>query len=57
MPSSCSHKDLQFGIKAFLKKYSENSDIDIDVRVDEEMCQLSSNLDIAGLDGSTKRVM
>ncbi|CRK95963.1 CLUMA_CG009406, isoform A [Clunio marinus] len=33
IPSSCSHEDLEHGIKAFLRKYSEKSDIIIDVKV------------------------
>jgi hypothetical protein len=57
MPSSCSNKDLEYAVKAFLGKFSENSDIIIDVKVDEEMCQLKSDVDLAGLDANTKRVM
>lgn len=57
IPSTCSNTDLEFGIKAFLGKYSKNSDINIDVKVDEEMCQLKKEIDIVGLDGTTKRVM
>lgn len=57
LPASCSHKDLELGIKAYLDKYSVDSDINIAIKVDEEMCQLKKDVDIAGLDDSTKRVM
>lgn len=57
IPSSCTHQDLEFGIKAYLAKYSENSDIEIAIKVDAEMCQLRQDVNIAGLDRSTKRVM
>lgn len=57
MPSSCSHRDLELGIRAFLGKYSENSDISIEVKVDAEMCQVKKDVTIAGLDNRTKHVM
>lgn len=57
MPSSCSAADLELAIKTFLNEYSEDSDIVIEVKVDEEMCQLKRETGISDLDANTKRVM
>lgn len=57
MPSSCSAADLELAIKTFLNEYSEDSDILIEVKVDEEMCQLKRETGISDLDANTKRVM
>lgn len=57
MPSSCSAADLELTIKSYLDEYAENSDILIEVKVDEEMCQLKKETAIEDLDVNTKRVM
>lgn len=57
LPSSCSAADLELAIKTYLDEYSENSDILIEVKVDEEMCQLRRETGINDLDVNTKRVM
>jgi hypothetical protein len=57
MPSSCSATDLELAIKTSLDELSENSDILIEVKVDEEMCQLKKETGIDDLDRSTKHVM
>lgn len=57
MPSSCSAEDLEKGIKTYIEHYSENSDIIIEVKVDEEMCQVKKETSLDSLDAATKRVM
>ena len=57
MPSSCSAADLELAIKTYVDEFSENSDILIEVKVDEEMCQLKRETSISELDVNTKRVM
>lgn len=57
MPSSCGAADLELAIKEYLDEYSENSDILIEVKVDEEMCQIKKETTIEDLDVNTKRVM
>jgi ferritin-like protein len=48
---------LELAIQTYLDEYSEDSDILIEVKVDEEMCQVKKETALVNLDGNTKRVM
>lgn len=57
VPSSCSHTDVEFSIRHYVDAFTKGTGINIDVRVDEEMCQVFDKNWIENIDQGTMIAM
>lgn len=57
IPSTCTHEDLENGIRSYFRQSTSFSDITFDVKVDEEMCQLRQEFMESDVDRATRLVM
>jgi hypothetical protein len=57
IPSTCTNKDLENGIKSYFRQYSSSSDIIFDVKIDVEMCQIKQEFIESDVDKNTRLVV
>lgn len=43
VPSSCSHKDVEYSVKEFLNNMTQSTGVSFKVRVEPKMCQVKEN--------------
>lgn len=54
MPSSCSHLDIEITLKDLMNDFTNNTGIEFQIKVDENMCQVKQ---VKKFDKSTHNAM